>query len=111
MRAIQTSARCGASWISLFIVTGLALVEEVVRVEADVRVVAVVVVKPDNMVNYPTRLIPAHLAQPAIHGQPAVYVCLPGTSPGWCLIEFLLVYICPPAHLASVSYAGVKMFN
>ena len=90
MRAIQTSARCGASWISLFIVTGLSLVEEVVRVEADVRVVAVVIVQPYNVVDYPTRLLTTYLAQPAIQCYPVVNVGLPCSLPRFASVELFL---------------------
>lgn len=53
---------------------GLAFVFEALRVQADIRVVAVVVVEPDGVVYYEARLLSAYLAEPAVNGQPAVDV-------------------------------------
>ena len=90
IRSIQAPTSCGQSWVFLLVVTGLALVHEVLRVEADVRIVAVLVVQPYLMMDYLARLLMTYLAQPAINGQPVVDVCTPCPLPCSCLIELFL---------------------
>jgi hypothetical protein len=53
-------------------VTGLALIHEVLRVQTDLRVIAVHIVEPYLMVYYQTRLIVAYLAQPAVQRYPCI---------------------------------------
>ena len=80
----------------------LALIHEVVRVQTDVWVVAVDVIQPDLMVHDLARLLLTDLTDPAVYGQPFVYVCLPGQPPGLGFIELFLVNMSRPPT-ASVS--------
>ena len=87
---VQASARCCQSWVSFLVVTGLALIKESLRVQADVRVVAVDVVQPYGMVYDLPRLITTDLAQTTIHRYSVINKGLPSTAPGSAFIELFL---------------------
>ena len=91
---------------------GLALELEVVRVEADVRVVAIRIVEPNApMVDDLSGLDSARLAKPAVNGQPFVYVRITGASPRLRFIELFLVYVSrPPSAPAYPMPASLKNF-
>jgi hypothetical protein len=95
-------------------VTGLALIKESLRVQADVRVVAVDVVQPYGMMYDPPRLVATHLTEPAVHSQPLCYESLPRTFPCAAFIELLLCqcvspqiekagHLCPALHAIIIS--------
>jgi hypothetical protein len=73
-------------------VTGLTFIHKVVKVQADLWVVAVLIIQPYLMVYYLTRLIMTDLTQPAIYSQPIVYISLPSQAPGFGLVELFLVH-------------------
>ena len=54
-------------WVSLFVVAGLALVEEALGIEADVWVVAIDVVQPYCVMDYLPRFLSAYLTEAAIY--------------------------------------------
>ena len=91
--------------------TRLALVSEVCRVQADGRVVAVVVVQPDLMVDDQPRRLTADLAGPAVYSLPLFDIARPGSLPGFGLVKLFLIHrltplvVFPPAHRVSLSYA------
>jgi hypothetical protein len=87
-------------------VARLALQLEVVRVETDLWVVAVVIVEPDDVVHYLARLFTTYLTQPSICGQPIVYIRPPCFLPGWASVELFLVQCFPSSHRSGVSYTG-----
>jgi hypothetical protein len=86
-------------------VAGLAFISEVIRVEADLWVFAVVIVKPYLMMDDPPQLLVAYLTDPAVDSLALIYICVSGSSPGGCLVELFLghvgppVFCVPPAHL------------
>ena len=81
IRTILHPSRCTPSRVDLFIVTGLAFIPEVLRVQADGWIVAVVIVQPDLMMDDQPRLSLAYLAGPTIYSQPVLYICSPGPAP------------------------------
>ena len=107
---VKASAFRDLPRIAFFVMTVLAFIQEALRVEADVRIVAVLIIEPDGMVNYLPRLITTDLTQPAIYCHSIIYESLPCFLPGLAFIELLLVhpdhsyYVFPPTHRASLSY-------
>ena len=89
---VQTAARCDLPGISFFVVTGLALIHEVLRVQADLWVVAVLIVQPYLVVYYQARLVVTYFTQPTIQCHPLVNISLPSHAPGFGLIELFLVH-------------------
>ncbi len=87
---VQASARCGKSRVSFLVVACLALIEESLRVQADVRIVAVDVVQPYGMVYDLPRLVATHLTEPAIHSQPLCYESIPCAFPCSAFIKLFL---------------------
>ncbi len=69
----------------------LAFIFKVSRVETYVWVVAVDVIKPDDVVHDLPWLLTAHLTQPTVLGYPVVYIGLPCFPPRWSFIELFLV--------------------
>ena len=75
VRAVCAPTWCLFAWIAFLVVARLAFQLEVVRVQADVRVVAVAVVKPDPpMVDDLAGLYAAGLTNPAVDCLPCRYV-------------------------------------
>ena len=103
VRPVTAPTGCCFPRIALLVVTSLAFQHEVVRVQRDVRVVAVDVVQPcPPVVHDPARLYTAGLAQPSVDGRPFFDVCVPGASPRLGLVELLLVNVSrPPSAPAS----------
>ena len=74
----------------------LALVSEVCRVQADGRVVAVVVVQPDLMVDDQPRRLTADLAGPAVDSLPLFDISSSGSLPCLGLVKLFLVHRLSP---------------
>ena len=112
VRAIQAAPRCCLPWVAFLVVTRLTLIHKVIEAQADLWVVAVLIVQPYLVVYYSTRLIMAYLTQPAVNGQPVVYVALPGHPPRFAFIELFLVHAVGllagslTAHHSGVCYTG-----
>ena len=87
--------------------TGLTFILEVRRVQADLWIVAVLIVQPDLMVNDQARLIMTDLTQSAIYSQPTIYISLPSQAPGPGLVELFLVHVHPPLKHGPASGAGL----
>ena len=90
VRPIKASTWRFFSRVSVFVVAGLALILEALRVQTYVWVVAVHIVQPDGMVYDQAWLLATLLTYPTIQGQPCIYVRLPGPSPGHALVELFL---------------------
>ena len=96
---------------------GLALILEVIRVEAYGRVVAVRVVQPYLVMYYQPRLLVALLAHPSIHSYTHINVGLPGPAPRLGFIELFLGQHCLALRILSMhtgqgvkpAYTGKKM--
>ena len=99
VRAVFAAAWRVFAWVLLFVVTGLALIGEELSVEADARVVAVVVVQPDLVVHDLPQLLVAHLAHAAIEGHARGDIGITRTAPGRALVELLLVQRVAPLVL------------
>ena len=92
VRSVKAPTRCRFPRISFFVMTGLAFVSEVLGVEADVRVVAVVVVQPRLVVYDLSWFNSADLADPSVDCHPFVDVSLPCPLPRFCFIKLFLVH-------------------
>ena len=95
VRPVPAAARCRLAWVYLLVVARLTLIPKVIRVKADVRVIAINIIQPDFMMDDLAQLIPAHLAQPAINGPPVCNVPKPSPAPCLALVKFLLCHIVP----------------
>ncbi len=87
---IQASTRCCFPWVSLLVVTSLALIEEVGRIEADLWVVAVHIVKPYLVMDYEPRLHATHLADSTIQSHALLNESPPCSLPCLGLVELFL---------------------
>ena len=91
----------------------LALIQEEVRVQAYVWVVAVHIIQPDGMVYDLPWFLTTDLAHTTIDGQPIINECLAHTSPRLALVELLLIQThhilsCDPAtHASGLCYTGI----
>ena len=103
VRAVPAAARCRFPWVALLVVAGLALQHEIVRVQCDLRVVAVYVVQPcPPVVHYLAGLYAAGLAQPSVNGQPFIYIRIARSAPRLGSVKLLLVDMSrPPSAPAS----------
>lgn len=89
--SIPDATRCWFPRIHFFVVAGLALQLEVVRVETDLWIVAVGIVQPDPVVVYDCSwLYSAGLADPTVYRFPAGYVVRPGPLPRSGLVKLFL---------------------
>jgi hypothetical protein len=77
-------------------VTGLALIQKVLRIETDLWVVAVLIVQPYPVVYYQPRLLATDLTEPTILSYALIDEGLPGPAPCLCLVELFLGHIWPP---------------
>ena len=90
IRTVKAPTRRCFSWVFLFVVAGLAFIQESFRIETDVWIIAVDVVEPYRMMNNQPWFLTTHLTQPAVYGQPAVDECLPASAPRLAFVELLL---------------------
>ena len=75
------------SRVLLFVVAVLALISKVLRVEADLRVIAVLVVQPYGMMHDLSEPLPAYLTDAAVLGFPHCDEGRPGSPPGHRPVE------------------------
>ena len=70
--------------------TSLTLIKKVVRVEADLWIVAVDIVQPDLVMDYQPRLHATDLTDATIYAHALLYESIPHSLPCFSLIELLL---------------------
>ena len=105
VRPVSAPTRYSFPRVAFLVVAGLALEHEVVRVQRDVRVVAVLIVEPDlPVMDNLARLYVAGLAQPAVYCHSFGYVSIPSTSPRLGLVELFLVDKQTPPLSAHLSH-------
>ena len=100
IRTIKASPRCGDPRILLLVVAGLALIKKILRVQADLWIVAVLIIQPDLMVDNEPRLLTTDLTGPAVHGFPLINEGLPCPPPGSGLVELFLGHLWPSCMYA-----------
>lgn len=114
VRSVCATPRRRLARVHFLVVARLAFQFEVVRVQADLGVVAVYVVKPHlEVVDYPSGLSPAGLADASVDGRSFTYICIAGASPRLRFVKLFLEQLLSllavkshPPTISSVSYAG-----
>lgn len=92
IRAVEAASRYDFSRIYLSIVAGLTFVSEVIRVQADLGIVAVDIIQPRLVMDNQPGLYVANLAQTAVDGQSPTDVGIPCPFPGSGLVKLFLVH-------------------
>ena len=90
IRPIQAPTWSRSPWVSLFIVTSLALIEEELRVQTYLWIVAVGVIEPDSVMDNESRLFATDLTHPTIDGEAIVDEVFPCSLPCCALVELFL---------------------
>ena len=90
VRPIEAPARCRPSRVALLVVALLTFISEVARVQADLWVVAVVVVQPYLMMDCLAQLLATLLADTSVNCHPCFYISGPGSTPCLAFIELRL---------------------
>ena len=94
--SVDASPRSRLSHIALLVVARLTFISEVVRVQADILIIAVGIIQPYFVVDYFTRLLPTLLTCASVHSHTVCYISCPCPAPCLALIELLLSHLHTP---------------
>lgn len=110
--SVPAPARLGSPRICLPVMARLALIKEILRVQADLRIVAIHVIQPYFVMYHSSRFLPAHLAHAAIRGNPVRNIITPGPPPCLGSIKLFLCHThTPPREQKRTGALDSRFFH
>lgn len=90
--AVSAPASGRTIWITLLVVTCLALISQVFKIERHIWIVAIVVIEPRLMVHDLAEFMTTHLTDASVNGLSISYIRIPCPTPRTAFVKLLLCH-------------------